>query len=282
MALITQLDIKFSGSFQARLAVGMDASAASPTDPYGKYGVKSSGGGVSATYAYQEKPFDRIIRLSSPVDLRNVQVNPWNDTVVRSVALVVGGKYQPAPPGNPLVGGAVSLGEKAKWIEGEGYELDGVTLSIGSFLIGNPTNKMDGWNVSSVPSRKAEYQKEKNALLKGAGSSVDPIRLQVLDANWAKNFDVWATLYTTVATYGCSLDPGNLVFTAVFGGSAAMDAAANYLWGASLVFSHWDADALCGRLDGAVGALHKTTLQTQAGTVFGAGKAMGWAGQARR
>src|SRR5262245_4898560 len=128
MARITQLDITFGGSFQARLAVGLDPSDASPADPYGTY--SSHTGSISATYAYREKPFDRIIRLSSPVDLRNAQVSPWNDTVVRSVKLAVGGKYQPAPPGNPLDGRVVSLGEKVKWIEGEGYEIDGMTLSI--------------------------------------------------------------------------------------------------------------------------------------------------------
>jgi len=119
MALITQLDIKFNGSFQARLAVGMDSTNSSPTDPYGTYGKKSAGDGFSATYAYKEKPFDRIIRLSKPVDLRNLQVNPWTDTVVYSVMMVVNGKSQAAPPGNPLIGSVVSLGEKAKWIEDE-------------------------------------------------------------------------------------------------------------------------------------------------------------------
>ncbi|MHC5539247.1 hypothetical protein ACYOEI_13600 [Singulisphaera rosea] len=49
MALITQLDIKFAGSFQARLAVGSDPSASSPTDPFGTYGKKS--GGMAATCA---------------------------------------------------------------------------------------------------------------------------------------------------------------------------------------------------------------------------------------
>lgn len=35
MALITLLKISFAGSFQARLAVGMDPGESSPTDPYG-------------------------------------------------------------------------------------------------------------------------------------------------------------------------------------------------------------------------------------------------------
>jgi hypothetical protein len=281
MGLITQLDIKFSGSFQARLAVGMDRSDASPTDPYGEYGGKSAGGGVSATYAYKEKPFDRIIRLSKPVDLRNVQLNPWTDTVVRSVMMFVDGKFKPAPPGNALVGSAVSLGEKAKWIEGEGYELTGVTLSIGSFLVGNPTNKLEGWNVTQVFSRKADYQKEKEAALRADFGEVDPVRLKVLDENKAKNFDSWSMIHISICTYGLDFDPGKLVFTAVFGGGATMEPAANYIWGATLVFSHWDADTLCGRLNGAVGALHKSMLQTQAGTVYGTGQAKGRTGLAR-
>jgi hypothetical protein len=244
--------------------------------------VKSAGApGVSATYAYKEKPFDRIIRLSKPVDLRNVQVNPWTDTVVRSVMMVVGGTSKPAPPGNPLVGSAVSLGETAKWKEDEGYELSEITLSIGSFLIGKPTNRVDGWNVTSVLWRKAYYQKEKEAALMADFGSVDPVRLRVLNENWAKSFEVWATLHISVCTYGLDFDPGKLVFTAVFGGGATMEPAANYIWGASLVFSHWDADTLCGRLDGAIGALHKSTLLSQAGTVYGTGQARGRTGLAR-
>jgi len=126
MALITLLNISFAGSFQARLAVGFDPGNSSPTDPYGIYGKKSEGG----TSAYQEKPFDRIIRLSQPVDLRNARMDPWEDTTVKSVQIDSGMGVKPAPPGNPLLGQVVSLGTAAKFIEGEGYEVDSMVLSV--------------------------------------------------------------------------------------------------------------------------------------------------------
>ena len=164
---------------------------------------------------------------------------------------------------------------------GRGYELSEVTLSIGSFLVGKPTNRMEGRNLGAVTSRAADYQKEKSALMKTAGSSVDPVRLRVLKENWANDFSLWAAFHTTTANYGLDFDPGKLVFTAVFGGGAAMEPPANYLWGSTLIFSHWDPDTLCGRLNGAVGALHKSLLQPTAGTVYGAVKPMGWTSQAR-
>lgn len=271
MALITQLDIKFAGSFQARLAVGADPGDSSPTDPYGTYGKKSLGTGVSATYTYREQPFDRIIRLSKPVDLRNAWIYPWHDTIVFSVQMVVGGKYKPAPPGNPLDGRVVSLGEKAKFIEGEGYEIDGMTLSIAPFLVARPTRTVDGWNVGALPSRKAEYQREKPARITATQGQMDPIRAQVLMANFATNFDSWATIYTNIASYGFTLDQQTLIFTDAFGEGGTMDPPANYLWGASLVFSRWDADVLGGRLDGSIGALHKSTLQAGANAIPQAG-----------
>jgi hypothetical protein len=36
-----------------------------------------------------------------------------------------------------------------------------------------------------------------------------------------------------------------------------MEPAANYIWGATFIFSHWDADTLCGRLEGTVRALNR-------------------------
>ncbi len=267
MAQITQLDVRFGGTFQARMSVGMDASNASPTDPSGTHGSPSRGAGFSATYAYREKPFDRIIRLSKPVDLRNLQVTPWHDTVVDSVKMVVNGKFQSAPPGDPLTGRVVSLGDKVKWIEDEGYEIDSMVLSIDPFFVGRPTNRLDGYNMTTISSRKAEYQKEKAARLSNPDGGIDPIRLQVLLQNLQTKFDTWASIHMTAGTYSCSLDPRSLVFTASFGNAATMDAPANYLWGASLVVSHWDADTMCGRLRGALGALHKSTLSAGASAV---------------
>jgi hypothetical protein len=259
MALITQLYVHFASSFQARLAVGLDSSDSSPTDPYGTYGRKS--GGIGATCAYQEKPFDRIIRLSKPLDLRNARIDPWQDTTVRGVDLFVGRKYKPAPPGNPLEGRVVSLGEKAKWIEDEGYEIDGMTLSIGPFLTARPTQRVGGYKVGAIPEYKAEYQREKPARIKASQGQMDPLRLWVLTENEATHFDSGAAIFTNNAVSTLSLDPQSLTFTARFGDGSTMDPPANYLWEASLVFSRWDPDALGGQLIGTMSAQHKSTAQ---------------------
>ncbi len=265
MPLVTQLEILFAGSFQARLAVGGDGGASSPTDPYGVYGLKSQS--VGATFSYKEKPFDRIIRLSKPVDLRNALIDPWKDTTVSDVNLHAGkGHNKPAPPGNPLVGRVVSLGEKVKFIEDEGYEIDGLMLSIAPFLMAQPAERVSGWKVGQVAERKAEYQKEKPARIKAANGQIDPIRTRVLNENLAMGvFDTWATIYTNFTVYTFRLAPHSLQFTAQFGGNYAMDPPAHYAWEASLVFSRWDADALGGQLLGAVGCMHKSKITSQPG-----------------
>jgi hypothetical protein len=62
--VIKRLSIAFQGSFQARMATDPDLTSASPTDPDGTHGRKGAGW----TFAYKEKPFDRVVRLSDPVD----------------------------------------------------------------------------------------------------------------------------------------------------------------------------------------------------------------------
>ena len=149
MALITRLSIDFAGSFQARLAVGFDPGNSSPTDPYGIYGKKGEGG----TFAYREKPFDRIIRLSQPVDLRDARMDPWEDTTVKFVEIDLGRGLKPAAPGNPLLGQVVSLGTAAKFIEADTYEVDSMVLSVGPFLTARPAGTV-GTNTNSTQKQK--------------------------------------------------------------------------------------------------------------------------------
>jgi len=257
MAKIKHLFIQFAGSFQARLAVGGDSSASSPTDPYGTYGPPSRG--MAATFAYQEKPFDRIIRLSKPVDLRNARIDPWTDTTVNSVQINVGKGLVSAPPGNPFQGQVVSLGDKVKWIEDEGYEIDGLELSIASFLAGGkPSGKLGGWNVRSDPQAAAEYQKEKPKRIEAA-KGVDPVRARVL-----KEVDLgktWAPIFTNIGVYDFALAAHGLHLNANFGSSGTMDKPTNYSWSVHLEFSRWDADTLGGQVSGSIHAIHQDMLR---------------------
>jgi hypothetical protein len=219
MALITLLNISFDGSFQARLAVGLDPGDSSPTDPYGTYGKKAEGG----TYAYKEKPFDRIIRLSQPVDLRNARMDPWQDTTVKSVQIDSGSGLKPAPPGNPLLGQLVSLGTAAKFIESEGYEVDSMVLSVGSFFTARPMGTVGIWEYKIDTKAKDEYKTKKPALIKASQSQMDPVRVRVLAEKMAKdNFDSWATIFSSIGPYNFYLDPQSVHFSARFGGGSAM------------------------------------------------------------
>ncbi len=91
--MITRLLISFQGSFQCRLATDNDQPADSPTDREGLYGKRSFGW----TFAYRERPFDRVIRLSNPVDLRSALVDEWIDTTVNGVWV----ERDPPPKGYP-------------------------------------------------------------------------------------------------------------------------------------------------------------------------------------
>jgi hypothetical protein len=262
MALITLLKISFAGSFQARLAVGMDPGESSPTDPYGTYGKKSLGLGVSATYAYQEKPFDRIVRLSQPVDLRNARMDPWEDTTVKSVQIVAGKGVQSVPPGNPLLGQVVSLGNAAKFIEDVGYLVDSMVLSIAAFFSAKPVGEVGILAYRYDNKAKAEYQTKKPALITAIGPmGFDLVRLKVLAENAKGNFATWSDIFTNIAPYHFYLDPPSVQFSAGFSDGSAMERPANYWWAASLVFSHWDADTLGGQLSGDIAAIHESVLQ---------------------
>src|SRR5262245_7295592 len=69
--------------------------------------------GVGWTFAYNEKPFDRIIRLSNPVDLRQGLMDGWSDAKVAGIA-VDEGKGLRIGFTDPVIGEIVSLG-KAKF-----------------------------------------------------------------------------------------------------------------------------------------------------------------------
>jgi hypothetical protein len=87
------IDIKFQGTFQCRLATDPDASTAAD----GRFGW---------TFAYGEAAFDRIIRFSNPVALRNALYLPWQNAVVTSV----NAPGIPNSGSDSVIGQAVNLG----------------------------------------------------------------------------------------------------------------------------------------------------------------------------
>jgi hypothetical protein len=97
--------VLFAGSFQCRLATSNDLTNTSPTDRTGVYGTKGDGD----TFAYRERRFDRIIRLSKPVDLRGGLIDGWGDCAVEKVQVDEGSGLTDDPD-DPLVGEVVSLG----------------------------------------------------------------------------------------------------------------------------------------------------------------------------
>jgi hypothetical protein len=263
VAKLMQLFIQFAGSFQARLAVGMDPSASSPTDPYGTYGLKS--GGAGATCAYRETPFDRIIRLSKPVDLRNARIDPWTDTTVKSVLINAGKELVPAPPGSPFQGQVISLGDKVKWIEGsDGYQLDGLELSIGSFLAGGkPIGELSPWvdPKPAPPVDPAEYSREKPKRIQAVQGQLDEVRARVLQEVEKNEWGAWPAFFKMTAEYDFGLIAQSLQLRANFGSSGAMDLPSNYYWTVNLVFSRWDPDTLGGQVSGAIYATHFDVLR---------------------
>src|SRR5262245_22750278 len=92
--------IVLRGSFQFRIATNMEHPSKSPYchisyakkhDPSGTDRL-SLIAGVGWTFTYGEAPFDRKVRLSKPVDLRNLLIDPWVDTHVTVVLIARDGK----------------------------------------------------------------------------------------------------------------------------------------------------------------------------------------------
>src|SRR5262249_39256979 len=146
---------------------------------------------------YNEKRFDRVIRLSNPDQLRTALVDPWEDTKVTKVEVtasalgMVGGYWGPMVEimGDPALGQVVSLGE-AKFNSnreagggGMGYEvLDDFTFSIGSVLFMAQQarkTRLDG--VHDLPKECAgQYRRSKMAAIKGALAAMPPARQKLL------------------------------------------------------------------------------------------------------
>jgi len=249
--------IKFAGSFQCRLAVGFDHTDDSPTDPLGVYGSRGQGG----TFAYQEKRFDRIIRLNDPVQLRTALIDDWEGAWVRSV--LVGDDFQLENDNmNPLNGGSVSLGSTAKFEEDGPYQIVDVDFSIGGGTL------FRGRPLGPVPQSilmqdrglelQQEYIRKKLHLIRG--SNLDPIRKRVLtDGDGVRVVD-YGLMFRKYAQYDTLLLPATTrlprpIDHKKFGKA---DDAQNYLWFLSFTLDRWDGDTLTGRVSGTLIASHRS------------------------
>ncbi len=130
----------FFGSFQCRLATDSDPPDVSPNVPAGAPDVagRVNRPGKGWTFDFDEEAFDRVIRLSNPVNLRNGLVDPRRDTLSHGVRVDRGAGLVDVP-GDPLTGLSVSLGQQVKFDAsaggGPGTEaLVGFELGVGSLL----------------------------------------------------------------------------------------------------------------------------------------------------
>jgi hypothetical protein len=184
---IREINFGFFGSFQCRLATNPDDTNASPNGPSQTRDPSFPAftrPGQGWTFDFDEALFDRVIRLSGPVSLRDGLVAPWKDAVVQGVKVDRGGGLLDAP-GDPLVGQVVSLGQAVKFDSaaggGPGLEaLPGFELRAGTLLRSSPGTPPQIATSFSRPEASAwrqEYQTVKNQL---AGSIANPARRQVL------------------------------------------------------------------------------------------------------
>jgi hypothetical protein len=257
--------IQFAGSFQCRLAVGSSATNDSPPDPYRIYGNNTKGG----TFSYKERKFDRIIRLSKPIDLRNALIDPWEDTKVKAVWLYTGKGLQ-AVSGNPLIGQVVSLGSSVKFSEADPvfWNLIDFKLSIGAdglFLVADrQTGPPETQLVDGSSQLVDEYKSKKTELI--PVTRMDPVRKRVLED--PVYFEAYASQFKRIGHYPfILLVPGSVRLFARFDGYDKMDLARSYIWTLFLRFERWDGDTLTGRVSGDLFAVHQSVLKRMQKTV---------------
>jgi hypothetical protein len=265
--MINQLKIYFAGSFQARLATESDPTGASPTDPYGVYGAAGRGW----TFAYRETAFDRVIRLSRPVELRTALMDPWHDAGVTALEEDSGSGLRPVTQ-DVLLGKVLSLGS-AKFDTASGggamtrEALIDFRLTIGGNLFAaNAVSppRLDGVDGQDHSAWQADYTARKRTLLRGAG--LDAVRARVLADYF---YDTYASFFQA----RCASTPATLQGIR-FGSQPASPhtmnvrvrpnilyrldppASTKYTWTFQAAFYRFDGDTLTGQVDGTIVATH--------------------------
>jgi hypothetical protein len=254
----------FQGSFQARLATDPDPTGSSPTDPAGTYGRR----GMGWTFAYKETPFDRVIRLSNPVDLRSALVDEWIDTTIRGVWV----ERDPPPKGYPspmllleptnLEGKGISLGA-AKFDTASGggvvtreaivdfsFNVDGKALTAEAATAPLMDGLDDPKRVSDWFAREYKSLKAKRM----ATAQIDPLRKRYLEDS--NNIEILARFFMfSIPARTFALK--NVSIGIKSGVLAEMSSPTDYSWRIeNLNFLRFDGDTLTGRCGGVLWAEH--------------------------
>ena len=249
--MIKNVQIQFSGSFQARLATDNDATGSSPTDPDGVYGTASQGW----TYCYKEPHFDRIIRLSNPVSLRDALIDPWEDTAVTQIAVERDAPkwVTEAVTHDILVGEIVSLGSAKFDSSKSGITTETLIdfdFSLGFALTADTKQSPQLRGVTKAPTDWAtEYKGKKPSLV---ATIADPIRKKLLDSSRIEDLASFFQLYDPIHPVGLE----NVVIKRPMGILKEIDDAGStrFNWILDLAFFRFDGDTLTGRCEGAVTA----------------------------
>jgi hypothetical protein len=245
---IKEIKRTFQGCrFQCRLATDPAYTTALPRS--------RQSGGQGWTFAYNETKFDRVIRLSNPVDLRNGLVDGgWSDARVASVSVDRGrGAIFLA---DPVLGSIVSLGD-AKFQSappGNGPTKEALVdfrFSIGVLL------KADAASIpvspgldppGGTPALVKQYLKKKPAAI--SGINLDPDREDYLNSadELPTPLERYADKYQYRGPYpGILLN--NVTFNHAQGLLKEMGNPGNYQWVLDLAFYQFDGDTLVGLLD---------------------------------
>lgn len=235
------IQIGMFGNFQCRLATDPDGPDASPTGP-------SNGNGW--TFTYGEVPFDRRIRFSMPVSLRDGLMDGWNRVRVHKIKADRGGGLVDVS-NDAAVGAGVSLGDTAYFDQaagGGGFTQDAVMnirLRIGEgpaiFFTGSPV-ATPNIVVTNNQDRQNEYTRIKPARTVGNG---------------ARRAELTSRLpwYSIVFGFMGSIDQValNAPHLSSFTGGGVLSEAAGRpagVWKLHLDFYRYDADTLVGTVNG--------------------------------
>jgi len=264
---INRIEIIFKGNFQCRLATnpadGKFGGAAprfyqaqDPLDP--SKTITRLDETTGWTYRYpNETPFDRIIRLSNPIAIRNGLMEPWKDTVVTSVKVDNG-----VAPQNLLKGKIVSLGNSVKFdarAQGAGEtseKLMGFKLSIGAAAlqavpVAEPPQLPGGDKMPLNGTWKSDYASLKPTIIAGVATHPDRKKLFTHSEGSDKPVDGLAKFYSfTGPSRGAELKITSMSTSAL---TKAIGDTKKFKWTIDLDFFKFDGDTLVGHI---LGTLH--------------------------
>jgi hypothetical protein len=276
-----QIRIKFGGSFQCRLATDTATTRASPRDPSE---VEPGRPDAGWTFAYNEPAFDRIIRLSNPVSLRNALIDGFTPTRVTEIEVqfeqlvsIPGVEPPWVPiPVNPLLGVPVSLGPNPMFDTAAGSgpvtqeAILNLQFSIGSDLfkavplhtprlIGPKTLDPAFENPDGTDRRWVlDYLARKPPLVLALGSGAMDTRrfnLLVLPTGRLKTYANFYGYRCPTGSFSLKDVDFQIGQPGILGGILF-----GWTWSLELSFFRFDGDTLVGQMDGVLSGFHSDFL----------------------